>query len=455
MSQKGRSRKRSRRKQNNGGRAKNALLLLCVCVILAAGVYVCVSLLNSQSPAGRQEEAVQPTEVTVAERTREEERNEDDFAAELEAEGGEVQEIIIVADAPDEDSVMEETEPETQAKKYDTADGSRPISQKDPETITIRFAGDILFDPAYAVMASLLQRGGTNGIPDIAHGFDETMLHLMRDADIFMVNNEFPYSKRGEPLPEKQFTFRADPKYAALLNAMGADIVSLANNHVNDYGRNAMLDTFDTIDAAGIARVGAGRNIGEASAAVYFTNGDVKIGFLSATQIERMGNPDTVGATEDSPGVFRCMNSARLLEKIRETREACDFVIVYVHWGTEGTDQTDGWQEKQAVEIADAGADLIIGDHPHVLQRIGLSGRVPVVYSLGNYLFNSKTLDTCLVEAVLDAQTAELKTLKFIPAVQSGCRTKAADGAEKERILQFMRDISRGITIDPEGFVLF
>ena len=90
-----------------------------------------------------------------------------------------------------------------------------------------------------------------------------------------------------------------------------------------------------------------------------------------------------------------------------------NFVIVYIHWGTEGTDKLDHWQQEQAPQIAAAGADLIIGDHPHVLQPIGYQGDVPVVYSLGNYLFNSKTLDSCLVEAVIEMRG-------WNPAVYSG-----------------------------------
>ena len=106
---------------------------------------------------------------------------------------------------------------------------------------------------------------------------------------------------------------------------------------------------------------------------------------------------------------------------IGEARADSDYVIVYIHWGTEGTDKLDHWQTEQAAQIAAAGVDLIIGDHPHVLQPIGYVGEVPVVYSLGNYLFNSKSLDTCLVE--------------------------------KERILAYMRKISPETAIDDNGFI--
>ncbi|MBR2531812.1 MAG: CapA family protein [Lachnospiraceae bacterium] len=348
-------------------------------------------------------------------------------------------------------TVPEPTEP---APRY-TPDGhdTLPLKQADPDLITLRFAGDILFDESYAIMASLLQRSGPS--PDISRAFDGEMLSLMRGADIFMLNNEFPYSLRGAPLQNKQFTFRARPQYASLLKEMGADIVGLANNHVNDHGREAMLDTFDTLDGIGMPFVGAGRDLAEASRVQYFTNGQVKIGIVAATQIERLGNPDTVGATEESPGVFRCMNPKGLVEKIREADALCDCVIVFVHWGSEGKTETDSWQEDQAVQFAEAGADVIIGAHPHVLQKIVSVRGVPCVFSLGNYLFNSKTLDTGLAEVTLNAATGEVRGLRFIPALQSGCRTVLLSGTEKERVLDSLRKLSKGTTIGEDGSITF
>ena len=149
--------------------------------------------------------------------------------------------------------------------------------------------------------------------------------------------------------------------------------------------------------------------------------------------------------------MFRCLEIGTLLEVISAAKADSDFVIVYIHWGTEGTDKIDRWQQEQAPQIAAAGADLIVGNHPHVLQPIGYQGDIPVVYSLGNYLFNSKTLDTCLMEAVVGDEG--LESLQFIPAKQSNCRVTKAEGAEKERILDYMRSISPETVIDEEGYI--
>ena len=322
-----------------------------------------------------------------------------------------------------------------------------------PGEITLTFAGDILFDDGYSIMAKMKSRTGGNPEAYVESAFDAPMLEAMRGADIFMVNNEFTYTLRGAPTPDKKFTFHARPEHARLLGDMGADLVSLANNHSRDYGEISLLDTLDTLQEVGIPYVGAGRNLAEAVRPVYFIAGDVKIAFLSATQIERMDNPSTKGATETSPGVFRCRNVDRLLEEVAAAKAVSDYVVVYVHWGTESTSEPDWAQKEQAPKIAEAGADLIIGDHPHVLQGIGWFGETPVIYSLGNYLFNSKTQDTCLVTATLDTHTGELKSLRFIPALQKDCRTTMHEGAEKSRVLRYIQGLSPESRIDEEGYI--
>lgn len=314
------------------------------------------------------------------------------------------------------------------------------------EQVTITFAGDILFDENYAVMAGVAQSGG-----DIAAGISPDLISEMKSADIMMLNNEFPYSDRGEPLEDKQFTFRAKTSAASYLNDLGVDIVSLANNHAYDYGENAFLDTMETLENAGIVYVGAGRNLEEARRPVYYIINNVKIAIVSATQIERLDNPDTKGATDSSPGVFRCWNGDNLLETVRDAGENSDFVIAYLHWGTENVEDIDWAQEKQAAEVAEAGADLIIGDHPHCLQQINIVKGVPVIYSLGNFWFNSKTLDTGMVKVTLNE--SGLQSYQFIPCRQSGSKTTLVQGEEKKSVLDYMRSLSTGVQIDDEGYV--
>lgn len=408
---------RSRKRNNNRrGSAGKVLALLFVIILSAAAVYFCI----------QNKEKLIPERETI--------------------------EVTVETDGNDETGMTQGSETQPEEAKQNEIE-TLPVVEKETEPeykpeITLTFAGDILFDPNYAIMASMLQRGG-----DITTSFDDKLLKIMTESDVFMLNNEFPYSDRGEPLPEKQFTFRAKPEYVNKLKDIGVDIVGLANNHVNDYGRDAMMDTFDTLDNAGIPYVGAGRNLMEASDLYYMELEGVRIAFVAATQIERLGNPDTVAATETTPGVFRCLDPDGFADAIKGAKQNADIVVAFVHWGTEGEDNIDWLQQEQAPIYAEAGADLIIGDHPHVLQKIEYINGVPCIYSLGNYLFNSSTLDTCLVQATIDTESKKLKSFQFIPAIQSGCKTKMPEGSEKARVIQHMRDLSPGVSIDEDGFV--
>lgn len=314
------------------------------------------------------------------------------------------------------------------------------------DTVTLGFVGDFLLDDEYAIMANLLRRGAA-----IENGISQPLLAQMRDVDILVANNEFPFTDRGTPTEDKTFTFRADTNTVSYLEDMGVDVAVLANNHIYDFGEVGLLDTLDTLMNAGIPQVGAGRNLEEASAPLYFIVNDMKIAVVAATQIERLDNPDTKGATENSAGVFRCWNPDKLYQIVAEAKENSDFVIVYIHWGTENQAELDWAQLEQAPKIAEAGADLIIGDHPHCLQGITYFGDTPVIYSMGNFWFNSKTLDTGMVKVTIGQQG--LESFQFLPAIQSDCRTDLAYGTDKERILAYMRELSPDVSIDEEGFV--
>lgn len=324
---------------------------------------------------------------------------------------------------------------------------NRNVTSSNAEYTTVTFAGDILFDPGYAIMNKISNNGGA-----ISGIIGDSLLNIMNSSDIMMINNEFPYSTRGTATEGKTYTFRADPSSASLLLDMGVDIVSFANNHAYDYGPDAIVDSVSTMDENGIAHVGAGSNIDEASHPVtYTTSSGQKIVIIGTTQVEQLDNPDTKAATETTPGVFRCLDDTLLLQEIRDAKSEGAFVIVFIHWGKELYEDIDWWQEKQGPEIAEAGADLIIGCHPHILQKIDYIGDTPVVYSLGNFLFNSKTLDSCLVQAEITG--SDTCNLRFIPALQSGCTVNEATGSDATRIMEHMRSISTNVYIDTNGYI--
>ena len=320
------------------------------------------------------------------------------------------------------------------------------VGSKETGEITFAFAGDVMFDDSYSIMNYYRSTGG-----EVASCFDPVLLETMQGADVFMVNNECTFTKRGEPTPEKTYTFRSNPDNVNILKEMGVDLVSLANNHAYDYGEVSLLDSLATLEGAGVGIVGAGRDSKAAQRPVIYEAGGTKVAILAATQIERMSNPDTKEATEKSPGVFRCFEPDRLCEVIRETKKTVDFVIVYVHWGTENTTEIDWAQRDQAIMFEEAGADLIIGDHPHCLQGMTYINDTPVIYSLGNFWFNSKTVDTGLLQ--LTVKGDEIKGLSFLPARQQACQTKTLSGEQGKAVLSYLGALSPGVIIDEKGAI--
>lgn len=319
--------------------------------------------------------------------------------------------------------------------------------EKQPKKAVLVFGGDICFHDAYSNMHALSQRGGS-----MKNVIAPELMQEMTQADVCLVNNEFSYSDRGVPLAEKTYTFRSKPENVNLLSEMGVDIVALANNHAYDYGKDAFLDTLTILDEAGIERVGGGKDLGEASKPVFFEVNGIKIGYLAATQIERTANPDTKGATESEPGVLRCFTDSELehfLSLVASTKEECDFLVAFLHWGTESTDVLDWAQPYQADLIAKAGANLIVGAHPHVLQGVDVVNQVPVIYSLGNYWFNSKTMDTMLLKVTINAEGVE--EIKLIPALQTNCTTQFLTESEKSGVLLYLQSLSPNVTIDEDG----
>ena len=312
---------------------------------------------------------------------------------------------------------------------------------------TLCFAGDISLSEGAVTTAQLDASEG-----DITKCISPELLEIMRAADVMCLNNEFTYSTKGEPLPNKAYTFRANPTRVNVLHDMGVDIVTLANNHVYDYGKEALLDTFVTLEEAGIEYFGAGYNLEEAKDAVYVTLDDKVVAFVGASRAEK--NKMTPQATDTEPGILRCYDTELFLESIKEADANADFVIAVVHWGTEYSYDLEQVQLTTGKEYLDAGADAIIGAHSHCLQGMEYYDGKPIVYSLGNYWFNSKTLDSMLIELHFWGNDEEnYVEMKMIPAIQKAATTNWVDATEQERIYDFLESISINIEIDENGIV--
>ena len=174
----------------------------------------------------------------------------------------------------------------------------------------LSFAGDINFDENWYTMQ--YYNTTANGIYDC---ISPELIQMMRDADIMCINNEFTYSTRGTPLKNKVYTFRAHPSRVNILKELGVDIVSLANNHVYDYGEESLTDTMATLREAGIEYVGAGHDLAEAMEPVYFEIQGRTIAYVAASRAEKYRM--TPQATENSPGILRCYDTELFIRKIK------------------------------------------------------------------------------------------------------------------------------------------
>lgn len=313
---------------------------------------------------------------------------------------------------------------------------------------TLCFGGDINFDEGYAPIVQLNSCGG-----DITQCISKDLITVMQNADVMCLNNEFTYSNAGAPLEGKAYTFRADPAQVELLQTLGIDIVGLANNHVYDYGKEAMIDTMETLTDAGIPYIGAGYNLKEAMEPYYVEIDGKTVAFVAASRAEKFRM--TPQATEDSPGILRCYDTELFLQAIEEADKNADFVIAYVHWGTEYSYELEDVQLETGKDYIDAGADAVIGAHSHCLQGMEFYNGKPIVYSLGNFWFNEKTLDTMLVQLYFSGNnTVQNMEWQVIPAIQKNAETNGDIGnEEKERIFSFIEDISVNVAIDENGYV--
>lgn len=205
---------------------------------------------------------------------------------------------------------------------------------------------------------------------------------ILRSADIVVGNLECPLSTRGEPI-EKRFLFRAHPRNLAALPWAGVDIVSLANNHLLDFGEEAMEDTLEGLKDNGILYVGAGLSEEEAHRPVIMEVKGVKIAFLAYAAMRWKGSPEV-------PTEMRVAFAEvdRVQEGVRRAKEQADLVVVIMHLGTEYQSQPDAEQLAVAQAAVEAGATLVIGHHPHLVQETTLYLGGFIAYSLGDFVFD-------------------------------------------------------------------
>lgn len=215
------------------------------------------------------------------------------------------------------------------------------------------------------------------------HSFVETASYLL-EGDINFANLETPITSGGEEYPNKQFTFRMSPKAVPSLVKVGFNLLSLANNHMMDFGPEGLADTLSILHKHGVHFAGAGRNLHEARTPGIVEVKGQKVALLAYSVTLPVGfyagpmRPGTAFAYQE-----------HLDADIPRIRKLCDFLIVSFHWGKELATFPEDYQVNLAHKVIDLGADLVLGHHPHVIQGIEVYKGRPVLYSLGNFAFSS------------------------------------------------------------------
>ena len=247
-------------------------------------------------------------------------------------------------------------------------------------------------------------------------------------------------------MEDKEYTFRCDPKYVNALSEMGVDVVSLANNHALDYGRDALSDTFAVLNQAGILYAGAGDTAERAYELQVIEKNGKKFGFLAASRVVPQSNWKV---EERAPGMLTAYDDTKLVQLIENARSECDFLSVFLHWGVEYDAQPQDYQTKIATDCFDAGADVVIGTHTHCLQGASFINGKPVFYSLGNFVFGQSIDRSVAVKVEISSDGTAV--YRLLPVYAAGGTTKLMDTDSAASLYQYMMNLSDGIAIDADG----
>lgn len=254
---------------------------------------------------------------------------------------------------------------------------------------------------------------------------------LLRGADVCFTDIEIPLTRRGAPV-EKLMTHRADPALAAELREIGIAVSQIAHNHAFDFGVEGFLDTLEVLQDAGIQVVGGGRDLDEALKPAVLTVGGVRLAFLGFSSLLPVGSAASVGRPgiapvrvrtwyevdpsllEEQPGTPPAVHTAPvpsdvllMQEAIRSARQVADVVVVGVHWGVYMQPVVE-YQQALAHAIVEAGADLVVGNHPHLIQPIEFYRQKAIFYNLNNFVTHIEREEYSVeVMAMLDGMSRD------------------------------------------------
>jgi poly-gamma-glutamate capsule biosynthesis protein CapA/YwtB (metallophosphatase superfamily) len=251
----------------------------------------------------------------------------------------------------------------------------------------------------------------------------EHVARLLRSADITVGNLETAVGSSGTAQP-KEFTFHGPPiGLRPMASLAGFDALTLANNHSGDFGSEGLLETLRSVRASGIVPFGAGANDAAARRPAILEAGGLKVALLGYSDI----NPLGFNATASTPGTARA-DTATIAADVHAARRRADVVVCFLHWGVELRSEPDERQQQIATACLGAGADVVLGAHPHVLGPVSAPRRRSVVaWTLGNFVFPSSgtTARTGILQVHLGADG--VRGFRLLPVQIVGFQPRPVD----------------------------
>ncbi len=260
------------------------------------------------------------------------------------------------------------------------------ILQNEHSKVVMLFVGDIMLSRSVGIRMET--------VDDYRYPFLK-VADILRGADLVFGNLEGPISDQGRN-QGSIYSFRANPRVVEGLSYAGIDVLSLANNHIWDWGTAALLDTVSILEGADITPIGAGTNSKQANKPALFKIGKAKVAVLAYTTLLSK----SLGANSETPGLST-FDLARIKEVVSNLSKEGNLVVVSMHWGKEYETSANDLQRDIAKELIDSGVDIIVGHHPHVVQELEQYGNGWVAYSLGNFIFDQNFSEETMRGAIL------------------------------------------------------
>jgi hypothetical protein len=314
-----------------------------------------------------------------------------------------------------------------------------------PRAVTVTVVGDVML---------------ARGVPDAAQAL-APMSRRLRGADLTVGNLESTLSLDGSPTQGSD-SFGSGPELLGPLQRAGFDVLSLANNHTWDYGDRALVQTVRTLRDSPIVPFGAGVDRRDAERPAVVERGGVRFGFVGFNAIGETPRalPDALGAVSvrmpPRTGPLQQADLDRFTRLVRRTAERVDVVVALPHWGTQYTHAPEPVQRRVGRAVVRAGADLVVGGHPHWVQGIDSVGGTPLLHSLGNFVFDMDFSTQTMEGVVLETtwwgpqgsaeDGAELKAMRLVPYRMDpvSFAPRVVRGAEAARILSDVASTSTG-----------